>query len=216
MLLLVFSLGSGLFFGYFSTASAYRDLPPSGGPELAFENAVGAVSPFLVSSEGFENPDDSLPALLEGVPESVLGSFSLSGSYGISNASGGTKYLKDPYFSFILPVLGGKNWGKLHSYNAVDISASCGAPILASADGIVTLSSSENFWNGGYGNYLVLRHENGMRTKYAHNLKNLAKKGETVRQGDRIALVGNSGNVSGDTGCHVHFEVYGGENPFVK
>lgn len=114
---------------------------------------------------------------------------------------------------FALPAKGW-NWGRLHSSNAVDIANVCGSPIYASATGIVIEESSEGSWNDGYGNYILIEHENKTQTRYAHNAKNLVEVGDVVLQGKKIALMGNTGNTQGITGCHVHFEVYGARNPF--
>ncbi|MEK7464566.1 MAG: peptidoglycan DD-metalloendopeptidase family protein [Patescibacteria group bacterium] len=114
---------------------------------------------------------------------------------------------------FILPARG-YNWGELHDHNAVDIADSCGRPIYASAEGLVTEESGRGFWNVGFGNYIMIEHPNGTRTRYAHTEKNFVRVGDYVSQGDEIAQIGNTGNVHGTTGCHVHFEVYGAKNPF--
>lgn len=113
----------------------------------------------------------------------------------------------------VLPAPG-INWGRLHPVNAVDIANRCGAPILAAADGIVVEEKSSG-WNDGYGNHITLEHKNSIRTRYAHTQKNLFKLGHHVLQGDLIAYVGNTGNTHGPTGCHIHFEVFGQQNPFV-
>lgn len=117
----------------------------------------------------------------------------------------------DSYFT--LPARGW-NWGELHYYNAVDIAASCGEPVYASAEGLVIEASSENRWNDGYGNYVLIEHPNRTKTRYAHTLKNLVAEGDYVLQGEKVALIGKSGNTHGPTGCHLHFEVYGARNPF--
>ena len=118
---------------------------------------------------------------------------------------------------FVLPTRGW-NWGELHEYNAVDIANQCGRPIYASAEGLVIpdekLGDGASGWNNGYGLFILLEHPNGTRTRYAHNLKNLAKPGDYVKQGDEIALIGNTGNTHGPSGCHLHFEVFGARNPF--
>ena len=118
---------------------------------------------------------------------------------------------------FVLPTRGW-NWGELHEYNAVDIADQCGRPIYASAEGLVIpdekLGEGLSGWNNVYGLFILLEHPNGTRTRYAHNLKNLVKPGEYVKQGDEIALIGNTGNTHGPSGCHLHFEVYGARNPF--
>jgi len=117
----------------------------------------------------------------------------------------------DNYFQ--LPARGW-NWGELHPNNAVDIAAPCGDPIYAAAEGIVVKSVSNDRWNKGYGNYIIIEHPNGTKTFYSHNLKNLVAAGDYVLQGDKIGLIGNTGNTHGPTGCHVHFEVEGARNPF--
>lgn len=116
------------------------------------------------------------------------------------------------YFS--MPTKGW-NWGKLHNYNAVDIANACGTLIYAAADGVV-VEEKINDWNNGYGNYIVIEHPNGTKTLYAHNQKNEAKVGNLVDTKTIIAYMGKTGNVSGPTGCHLHFEVHGAKNPFVK
>lgn len=114
---------------------------------------------------------------------------------------------------FVLPA-SGWNWGRLHDSNAVDIADQCGKPIYAAADGLVVEESDEGFWNQGHGNYVILEHSNGVRTRYSHTSKNLVGVGDYVSTGDHIALIGNTGNTHGPTGCHLHFEVDGARNPF--
>lgn len=112
---------------------------------------------------------------------------------------------------FIVPTTG-RNWGRLHPNNAVDIANSCGTPIYAAAAGSVIISDAVG-WNGGYGKYVKIKHPNGIDTLYSHNSQNLVSVGETVRQGQLIALMGTTGR---STGCHVHFEVRGAKNPFIR
>ncbi len=116
------------------------------------------------------------------------------------------------YFS--IPTTGW-NWGRLHNNNAVDIANACGTPIYAAAEGLVA-ESSVSGWNSGYGGYVLIEHPNGTKTKYAHNQKNLVVPGDYVAKGDQIAVIGNTGLTHGPTGCHLHFEVFGARNPFVK
>ena len=119
------------------------------------------------------------------------------------------------YFS--LPTQGW-NWGILHNYNAVDIANQCGTPVFAAADGIVIsdqrLGSGSSGWNYGYGLFVLLEHPNGTKTRYAHLDKILVKLGDLVKKGQEIGLMGNTGDTKGPTGCHLHFEVYGAQNPF--
>jgi len=92
----------------------------------------------------------------------------------------------------------GLRWGRMHE--GIDIAASTGAPIWAAAAGTVIHAG----WLGGYGNLVVLDHGNGLATAYAHCSAILVGVGQTVAQGETIALVGSTGH---STGPHLHFEV---------
>ena len=109
----------------------------------------------------------------------------------------------------------GWNWGKLHANNAVDIANSCGTPVFASAPGYI-YQAEINGWNNGYGGFLLIKHKNNLETLYAHLSTIFVSSGAFVDQGDLIGAIGNTGKVDGHTGCHLHLEVHGGENPFVK
>ena len=100
----------------------------------------------------------------------------------------------------------------LHGYNAVDIAAPKGTPIYATAAGSVIVARSGGGWNGGYGNYVVISHENGTQTLYAHMTKVIAHQGDEVSQGEEIGLIGMTGEA---TGPHLHIEVRGAQNPFL-
>lgn len=110
---------------------------------------------------------------------------------------------------FIRPVNGVKTQG-IHGYNGIDIGAPVGAPIVAAASGEVIVSRGAG-WNGGYGNYIVIKHGNGTQTLYAHNSQNIVYTGDAVVQGQVIGYVGSTGK---STGSHLHFEVRGAKNPF--
>jgi LysM repeat protein len=114
---------------------------------------------------------------------------------------------------FIPPTKGVISQG-LHWYNAVDFANSCGALVFAAAQGVVQRISYG--WNDGYGSYLTILHPNGTVTLYAHLSEILVSSGSNVSQGSIIGRVGNTGNTKGPTGCHVHFEVRGGQNPFAQ
>lgn len=113
-----------------------------------------------------------------------------------------------------MPTIGW-NWGRLHNYNAVDIANKCGTPVYASASGFVENTQSEG-WNNGYGSFITIRHAAGVRTVYAHLSAVFVSAGAYVNQGDLIGAIGKSGKVDGASGCHLHFEVHGAENPFTK
>lgn len=111
---------------------------------------------------------------------------------------------------FMRPISGGVKTRGIHGYNGVDLANSCGLPVFASADGQVIVASTGG-WHGGYGNYIVISHGNGVQTLYAHLSEIIADAGQSVSQGMVIGLIGSTGN---STGCHMHFEVRGAQNPF--
>jgi murein DD-endopeptidase MepM/ murein hydrolase activator NlpD len=97
------------------------------------------------------------------------------------------------------PITGNRSF-----HTGIDIGAAYGTPIHAAADGVVIFSGN----GGSYGNMIILRHKNGLFTVYGHASKLIAKKGQFVRRGQKIALVGSTG---ASTGPHLHFEVKGTE-----
>ena len=114
---------------------------------------------------------------------------------------------------FAIPTIGW-NWGLIHPNNAVDIANACSTSVYASAEGLV--ASVNSGWNSGYGNAVVIDHPNGTSTRYAHLQSATVEVGQYVVQGDLIGSMGNTGNTHGPTGCHLHFEVIGAQNPFAK
>lgn len=87
---------------------------------------------------------------------------------------------------------------KMHT--GVDYAAPEGTPIKAARDGVVVFSG----WKNGYGNTVVIQHDNKFSTLYGHNRDNRVKTGQRVRAGDLIAHVGVTGHT---TGPHLHFEI---------
>jgi len=109
------------------------------------------------------------------------------------------------------PIDGGVRTQGIHGHNAVDLGSPVGTPIHAAAGGVVLISKNNGGWNGGYGNYVVISHPNGVQTLYAHMKSTTVSVGEHVAQGETIGYIGMTGDTSGP---HVHFEVRGGVNPF--
>ena len=147
------------------------------------------------------------------IPDGEIGSYSF-GSKNVSRISKNTNPYRGgsgPSYEgyYMRPVNGIKTQG-LHGYNAIDIGAPIGTPIFASASGKVIVSRSGG-WNGGYGSYVVISHNNGTQTLYAHMSKDIVYVGQKVVQGQVIGYVGSTGK---STGPHVHFEVRGAKNPF--
>lgn len=85
-------------------------------------------------------------------------------------------------------------------HTGLDIATSIGTPIYAVANGTVTYAG----WQGGYGNLVIISHENGVETYYAHCSEIYVSVGQTVKTGDVISAVGSTGN---STGPHLHLEV---------
>ena len=90
--------------------------------------------------------------------------------------------------------------GQREFHKGIDIATRMKAPIVAPANGIV----SRIAWDRGYGRILTIAHGHGIVTRYAHLSKVLVKKGQYVKRGETIALVGNTGR---STGPHLHYEV---------
>lgn len=91
--------------------------------------------------------------------------------------------------------------GKPDFHKGIDLAGKEGADVIAVGSGVV-------MWSGkryGYGNMVEINHGNGYITRYGHNKENIVKVGDTVKKGQIIALMGNTGR---STGPHVHFEVW--------
>lgn len=118
--------------------------------------------------------------------------------------------------SLIRPVSGtvtsrfGARWGRSHK--GIDIGAPKGTNIKAAATGTVTTvqtGCTHNYYGncgcgGGYGNYVIVSHGNGVQTLYGHCTSILVKKGQSVSQGQTIATVGSTGQSYGN---HLHLEI---------
>lgn len=92
----------------------------------------------------------------------------------------------------------GSRWGRQHK--GLDIKVYIGDTIRAAFSGKVRIVRYEG---GGYGKYIVIRHNNGLETIYGHLSKQLVEENQIVRSGDVIGLGGNTGR---STGSHLHFE----------
>jgi LysM repeat protein len=112
--------------------------------------------------------------------------------------------------SFANPAPAGRLSQGIHGWNGVDLAAPQGSAVNAAAAGTVIVSKVGG-WNGGYGNYVVIDHGNGVQTLYAHMSTDAVSIGQSVSRGQNIGTVGNTGQ---STGYHLHFEVRGAKNPF--
>lgn len=121
-------------------------------------------------------------------------------------------YSKAPVYEgyYLRPLVGGVKTQGIHGYNGIDIASTFGTDILASASGEVIVARSSG-WNGGYGQYIVIKHANGTQTLYAHLSGVRVSQGDNVEQGQ---VIGNMGSTGKSTGTHLHFEIRGARNPF--
>ncbi|WP_343347888.1 murein hydrolase activator EnvC family protein [Terrisporobacter petrolearius] len=116
----------------------------------------------------------------------------------ISNGSWpvpGYSTISSPFGYRIHPVLG---ISKLHT--GIDIPAPIGTPAVAVASGTVIYSGAQ----GSYGNTVMIRHDNGLVSLYAHNSALVVKVGDKVKKGQVVTKIGTSGR---STGPHLHFEI---------
>lgn len=90
--------------------------------------------------------------------------------------------------------------GKPAMHEGLDIAASIGTPVTATADGIVALVE----YSPSYGKTVIVDHGYGYRTLYAHNSRTLVKRGQRISRGEKISEVGNTGR---STGAHLHYEI---------
>ena len=102
--------------------------------------------------------------------------------------------LTSPFGYRVHPVYGDRRF-----HSGIDISNSCGTPVVAAENGVVESAR----WDGAYGYMVILQHGEGLSTAYAH-LNGFAVSSGQVSKGQVIAYVGTTGL---STGCHLHFEV---------
>ncbi len=90
--------------------------------------------------------------------------------------------------------------GRISQHTGVDYRARIGTPVMATADGVVTMAKK----NGSFGLMIEVNHGFGFKTRYAHLSKMNLRRGSRVKRGEIIGLVGNTGR---STGSHLHYEV---------
>ena len=101
----------------------------------------------------------------------------------------------------ITSYFGGRRiFGSYSYHSGIDIAASYGAAIKAADGGTVTFAG----WKGTYGKLVIIKHDNGTQTYYAHNSSLLVSAGTKVYKGQQIAKAGSTGR---STGVHCHFEI---------
>lgn len=159
------------------------------------ENGLEEVTSRIVLVNGEQVEETPLVTTVkkEAVPEIIMvGSKERPPSVGSGN------YIWPLSGGYTLTSNFGGRWGRAHE--GIDLGVSVGSDVLAADGGIVTYAG----YNGAYGYLVIIDHQNGMETRYAHNSSLLVSKGDEVFQGMHIAESGNSGR---STGPHLHFEI---------
>ncbi|HXH71567.1 MAG TPA: M23 family metallopeptidase [Mariprofundaceae bacterium] len=180
--------------------------------ELARRNHLGHPYTIYIGQElhlaGVAPRSTLLPGLKSGESSSstsASGTVSSAAAQTVQPAANGrVPRLQWPLNGTITSGFGSRG-SRMH--DGVDIGAPAGTPVRAAADGEVVYSDHRL---SGYGNLIILRHGGDVFTAYAHNQRNLVRKGDRVKQGDVIARVGETGRASGP---HLHFEVRRGSTP---
>lgn len=108
------------------------------------------------------------------------------------------KHFCMPTTSKVITSTFGRRWGRMHK--GIDVKVYIGDTIRSAFSGKVRIVKYEA---NGYGNYVVIRHYNGLETIYGHMSKHLVKENQIVKAGEPIGLGGNTGR---STGSHLHFE----------
>ena len=145
----------------------------------------------------------------------LLGGFAMGELGGEVLAPGSDTTLADGALQWPLPVAGTITspqgyrtdpiTGETSYHSGTDIAVPEGTPILAAADGTVTIANALDSWGGSYGYYVKLDHGGGLTTLYAHCSSICVTAGQQVKAGEVIAYVGQTGRA---TGPHLHFEVH--------
>lgn len=178
-------------------ATRVVDVPPAPGVEPPAPSGNEAVPPE-------PSADAEAPARSRRAPTSTPPSY----AHAERGAPVGGAESKDASLAWPLKgVLYGRygvRAGKRH--DGIDIAAPEGTPVLAAAAGTVIYAGEQP----GYGAIVILKHEAGLVTLYAHNARVLVAEGARVRRGEPIARVGKTGKTSGP---HLHFEVRQGTRP---
>jgi len=168
--------------------------PAMGGPEASYGLSSLAVPDFVKALENvsgqIERKSERLSALESTLIDKKLHAAVYPAGWPTDGGwvSSGFGLRSDPFT------------GRTALHSGVDIAARLGSPILALGDGIVTYAGQRQ----GYGLIIEVTHTSGLVTRYAHTSAVLAKPGDRVKKGQKIALVGTSGR---STGPHLHIEV---------
>ncbi len=159
---------------------------------------------FVMPPDGFLSPITILPEPTSEEPEKKEISVEIPQRNVVTLSTHSTECS-----GMIWPVVGSTHvtQGYSRGHQAFDISYAddMHPEIISSQSGTVIIASYG--WNGGYGNTIVIDHGDGYKTRYGHMQGLAVGVGEEVRQGQVLGVMGNTGNVHGITGIHLHWEV---------
>jgi murein DD-endopeptidase MepM/ murein hydrolase activator NlpD len=170
--------------------------------------AVFAANQFRINKRILEAPEGTAPSASESAADSGISanndaeeqnSGSTVSDYGYGTVNG---------FPISYPFGYNENPYTVSkcAHSGVDIAAPKGTPVLAAAAG--TVRSSE--WSTGYGNMVIIDHEDGFSTCYGHMMEIMVEAGQVVEAGEQIGTVGATGMA---TGPHLHFELRINDEP---
>lgn len=196
--------------------ASYKEVTQKG------ENGIRRISKTLqyingeINSQAFINKENTR-VLQEPIKEIIVKGRKPSGGGG-SYVDTNTKWAWPTNTPYVITSGYGYRGGGFH--RAIDISGTgWGSPIYAALDGVVAMSGWEVLKGGGYS--IVIDHQNGYWTVYGHLASIIVKNGQKVFRGQKIATMGNTGNVSPKptaarptAGTHLHFEVHQGTTYF--
>lgn len=196
---------SGLFFGQQQTVAVTGSVPAQQPKEIAAkyqEEEYVSPAPLMevTELETVEPPQAVEVETLAPLAVSEPVATPVRQTHSLANST-----FKWPLQGPILSHFGPKSGGLVN--DGINISASEGEPIWSAAAGEVVYAGSSV---ADYGNMVILRHSNGWMSAYGHASDLLVKKGDSLKQGDLIGYVGQSGNV---TEPQLHFGIRKGEKP---
>lgn len=155
-------------------------------PSTGFRRAISSVT--YHNGEVYEEDILKQEVLMEAVPKIVERGTQIPPTY-----------IKPLYGGYLSSGFGYRSFRGGGYHYGTDWACPTGTTIYASSGGTVTRAG----WSSSYGYVVYIQHPGGIETRYAHNSRLLVKQGQTVRQGQAIALSGNTGDSSGP---HLHFE----------
>lgn len=159
-----------------------------------------------IKSDSLSKPNEQNLLARKNAPKPVLKRNQSSSNISKELASRKNIKFNWPIDGKITSAFGPKKGGLYN--DGINISAAEGSPIRSAADGKVVYSGNEL---KGYGNLLLIKHDNGFLTAYAHNQRNIVKKGNTIKKGQVIGYVGSTGHVKSP---QLHFSIRRGRKAF--